>query len=523
MHLFLHYLFMKYLLGGIKITIYVTLLGLFGGAFFGIILAGLQHSRIRLLALLAKIYVGIFRGTPLILQMVFAYDALPYIGIMLPGIFAGGLALAANEAPFISELIRSALSSVGKGQVMAGETLGLTKLHRSVYIVWPQAFRAALPGIGNETISTLKNSALAMVIAVPELTLRSTQLASSTFDFFSIFFAAGVWYLVLTGAVSLAQEGFERILNHEGIKSNKKYRFMSYFSKNTWRKPAIADSDLKKVVNQVNMRILESRSNYADIRDKAPGNYIEIKNLHKAYGGNIAIANINLTLPTATTTVLLGSSGAGKSTLLRCIGLLELPDGGSMRIGTRTFSFDSSKRSFYDADKMAEERKAGGITVVFQNFNLFEHLTATENVMLALTSSYKIPKKYARDVATEALNSVGLKSHANKLPKHLSGGQQQRVAIARALVIKPKVLLMDEPTSALDPESVNGVIDLVNVLKGNKDLSIIITTHQLKVASCLGDRIVFMNNGGIVESGNSDNILLNPQNPQTIRFIEAFQ
>lgn len=512
---------MKYLLGGIKITVFITFLGLVGGAAFGIVLAGLQHSRIRFLALVAKLYVGIFRGTPLILQMVFAYDALPYIGIRLPGLFAAGLALAANEAPFISELIRSALSSVGKGQVMAAETLGLTKLQRSFYIVWPQAFRAALPGLGNETISTLKNSALAMVIAVPELTLRSTQLASSTFDFFSVFFAAGVWYLVLTGVVSLAQETFERILNHESYNPIMNIKYFKNFFKSNTNKAKIKELP-DQVANLVEMKIIESRVDYVDVRDKIPNDYIEIHNLYKSYSGNPAIENINLTLPTGTTTVLLGSSGAGKSTLLRCLGLIELPDAGIMRIGTRSFSFDKDKRSFFDGNKLTEERKAGGITMVFQNFNLFEHLTATENVMLALTSTYNIPKEYAKAISIETLHSVGLKSHENKLPKHLSGGQQQRVAIARALVIRPKVLLMDEPTSALDPESVNSVIDLVNVLKCNKELSIVITTHQLKLASCLGDNVVFMKNGGIVESGKSDDVLQNPSNPQTIRFIEAF-
>src|SRR5882757_8289661 len=202
MSLFLHYLSMPYLLEGIELTLEVTALGLGGGLILGLILAGMQLSRFWLLAAVARAYTVIFRGTPLILQMVFAYDALPHIGLKLSAIAAAGLALAANEAPFIAEILRAGVLGVDRGQIIAGQALGMT-----------QAIRMMVPAFGNESVSALKNSSLASVIAVQELTLRSTQLASSTFDFFSIFFASGLIYLFLTGAVGAIQLGFEWLLD----------------------------------------------------------------------------------------------------------------------------------------------------------------------------------------------------------------------------------------------------------------------------------------------------------------------
>src|SRR3954471_3012772 len=221
MSLFLHYLSMPYLLEGIQVTFQVTALGLGGGLILGLILAWMQLSRFRMLAALARGYAIIFRGTPLILQMVFAYDALPHIGIKLPAIAAAGLALACNEAPFIAEMLRSGVLGVDRGQVSAGQALGMTPSVLLRRVIAPQAIRTMIPAFGNESVSALKNSSLASVIAVQELTLRSTQLASSTFDFFSIFFASGLLYLLLTGAVSLIQLFLEWLLDLDRAKKDR--------------------------------------------------------------------------------------------------------------------------------------------------------------------------------------------------------------------------------------------------------------------------------------------------------------
>src|ERR1700757_2939584 len=205
MSLFLHYLSLPYLLEGIGVTLQVTALGLLGGLVLGLVLAAMQLSRFAVLAGLARGYSVIFRGTPLILQMVFAYDALPHVGIKLPAVLAAGLALACNEAPFIAEMLRSGVVGIDRGQLLAGQALGMTPTVLLRRVIAPQAIRTMIPALGNESVSALKNSSLASVIAVDELTLRSTQLASSTFDFFSIFFASGLMYLVLTGVIAAIQ------------------------------------------------------------------------------------------------------------------------------------------------------------------------------------------------------------------------------------------------------------------------------------------------------------------------------
>src|SRR3981081_1509344 len=213
MSLFVHYLSLPYLIEGIWFTVAVTALGLGGGLILGLVLAAMQLSRFWMLAAFARGYTVIFRGTPLILQMVFAYDALPQIGLKLSAVGAAGLALAANEAPFIAEMLRCGVLCVDRGQVLAGQALGMTPALRMRRIIAPQAIRTMIPAYGNETVSALKNSSLASVISVQELTLRSTQLASSTFDFFSIFFASGLIYLALTGVISAIQLVIEGALD----------------------------------------------------------------------------------------------------------------------------------------------------------------------------------------------------------------------------------------------------------------------------------------------------------------------
>src|ERR1700750_1711729 len=213
MSLFLHYLSLPYLLEGIELTLEVTALGLSGELILGLILAGMQLSRFWRLAAIARAYTVIFRGTPLILQMVFAYDALAHIGIKLPAVLAAGLALACNEAPFIAEMLRAGVLGVDRGQLLAGQALGMTPAVLMRRIIAPQAIRTMIPAFGNESVSALKNSSFASVIAVQELTLRSSPLCSSTFDFFSIFFASGLIYLVLTTGVSVIQLFVERALD----------------------------------------------------------------------------------------------------------------------------------------------------------------------------------------------------------------------------------------------------------------------------------------------------------------------
>jgi polar amino acid transport system permease protein len=519
MSLFAHYLSMPYLIEGIWFTLWVTALGLCGGLILGVALAAMQLSRFSVLAGFARGYTVIFRGTPLILQMVFAYDALPHIGIKLSAIGAAGLALAANEAPFIAEMLRSGVLGVDRGQVTAGQALGMTPMLLMRRIIAPQAIRTMIPAFGNETVSALKNSSLASVISVQELTLRSTQLASSTFDFFSIFFASGLIYLGLTGAVSIIQLFIERSLDLDRPATQSRLaRFMPWY-----RAPLLLESVAASDAASPDASVKDAKLSRSDRTTRSAtltGNdvLVEVRDLFKAYGDQPVLAGVDLTVRVGEVVALLGPSGSGKSTLLRCINHLEGWDAGTVKIGGRRMGFSGDGKAL-SPRAIAEERASVGVGMVFQQFNLFSHLTALENVAGPLRWVHGVAGPEAERRARELLERVGLGHRADALPRHLSGGQQQRVAIARALAPNPKVLLLDEPTSALDPELVNEVLEVIRRLAVEDGLTMIISTHQLRFADEVADRVVFLSGGSIIEEGPAHEVLTHPRNPITQRFL----
>jgi polar amino acid transport system ATP-binding protein/polar amino acid transport system permease protein len=533
MSLFLHYLSLPYLLAGIELTLEVTALGLAGGLILGLILAWMQLSRFWWLSAIARGYTVIFRGTPLILQMVFAYDALPHIGIKLPAVLAAGLALACNEAPFIAEMLRAGVLGVDRGQISAGQALGMTPAVLMRRIIAPQAIRTMIPAFGNESVSALKNSSLASVIAVQELTLRSTQLASSTFDFFSIFFASGLIYLLLTGAISGIQLALEWLLDLD--RTSRERKLADYLP---WRRVDVMTKlELaEKIAPAVDVTagiepeipVPASRMLTPEERARRTGTIarnnvaVEVKDLRKTYGAQNVLDGLNLTVRVGEVIALLGPSGSGKSTLLRCINHLENWDAGTVRVGGRRLGFDDDGKPLTPR-AIANERANVGVGMVFQQFNLFSHLTAKENVAGPLRWVHGMARIDADRRARELLDRVGLSHRADALPRHLSGGQQQRVAIARALAPNPSVLLLDEPTSALDPELVNEVLEVIRRLAIDDGLTMIISTHQIRFADEVADRVAFLSGGRILEEGPAHEVLSNPRNPVTARFLSVME
>jgi polar amino acid transport system permease protein len=533
MLLFFHYLSQSYLLEGIEFTVVVTALGLAGGLILGLILAAMQLSRFRLLAALARGYTVVFRGTPLILQMVFAYDALPQIGLKLSAIGAAGLALAANEAPFIAEMLRAGVLGVDRGQILAGQALGMTPALLMRRIIAPQAIRTMIPAFGNETVSALKNSSLASVISVQELTLRSTQLASSTFDFFSIFFASGLIYLGLTAAVSLIQLVIEwhldldRPTRQDRLATFLPWRRVDLVTKLPLAEHAAAPADLP-LSPHADAAMLPPRPASRADRAKRSARLehnnvaVEVRDLRKSYGEQDVLGGLDLTVRIGEVVALMGPSGSGKSTLLRCINHLENWDSGSVRVGGRRLGVGDNGKPL-SSRAIANERAGVGVGMVFQQFNLFSHLTAKENVAGPLRWVHGMSRIDAERRAGELLERVGLNHRANALPRHLSGGQQQRVAIARALAPNPSVLLLDEPTSALDPELVNEVLEVIRRLAVDDGLTMIISTHQIRFADEVADRVAFLAGGTILEEGPAHEVLTSPRNPLTARFLSVME
>ncbi|MBF0929238.1 MAG: amino acid ABC transporter ATP-binding protein [Atopobium sp.] len=239
---------------------------------------------------------------------------------------------------------------------------------------------------------------------------------------------------------------------------------------------------------------------------------VRIEHLNKSFGSTHVLNDVNLTVWPGEVVVVLGPSGSGKSTMLRCINLLETPSAGHILIE------DQEITGTNEAEVNALRRDVG---MVFQQFNLFGHLTVKGNVMIGQIKVLGKSKEEAEAEALKQLEAVGLADRADFKPGALSGGQQQRVAIARAVAMHPNVLLFDEPTSALDPELVRGVLDVMRDLAKNSGMTMIVVTHEMGFAKDVADRVVFMEGGVVVEQGTPDVIFNNPQNPRTAEFIGA--
>lgn len=245
---------------------------------------------------------------------------------------------------------------------------------------------------------------------------------------------------------------------------------------------------------------------------------IKIENLKKDYGDIHALQDISVEIHTGEVLVVIGPSGCGKSTFLRCINLLEEPTKGILQIGNKTLNF-ADKKTIPTGRELARFRSQFGM--VFQQFDLFTHKTAIENIMVGLIVVKKIPFDEAKKIALNLLKQVGLSDIENRLPKELSGGQQQRVAIARALAMSPEVLLFDEVTSALDPELVGEVLEVMRNL-AKEGATMIVVTHEMAFAQEVADRIVFIDEGLIVEEGTAKDIINNSQNKRTKLFLSRF-
>lgn len=241
---------------------------------------------------------------------------------------------------------------------------------------------------------------------------------------------------------------------------------------------------------------------------QAPAASVHIDNLHKSYGSVEVLKGISMDVAPGEVVCLIGPSGSGKSTLLRCVNLLETPQQGTIRVAGHEVTDP-------DVDINAMRQRVG---MVFQQFNLFAHLTVLENCTVAQMKVLKRSKEEAQKVAFQNLTKVGLADKADRYPEQLSGGQQQRVAIARALSMDPQLMLFDEPTSALDPETVGDVLAIMRELAA-EGMTMIVVTHEMAFARDVADRVVFMDGGVVVEQGKSEDVIGKPQHGRTQTFL----
>ena len=245
---------------------------------------------------------------------------------------------------------------------------------------------------------------------------------------------------------------------------------------------------------------------------------LQATSVHKSYGPLEVLKGINLDINPGEVTCLLGPSGSGKSTFLRCINHLEKINSGRLSVFGELVGYREENNKLYELKDKDVCRKRAEIGMVFQSFNLFQHMTVLENLVEAPQRVLGEPKKVVTERARELLAKVGLSGREKSLPRQLSGGQQQRVAIARALTMQPRLMLFDEPTSALDPELVGEVLRVMRDL-ADTGMTMISVTHEISFARDVADSVVFMDGGVIVESGPPEQVLGNPQHERTQAFL----
>ncbi len=242
---------------------------------------------------------------------------------------------------------------------------------------------------------------------------------------------------------------------------------------------------------------------------------LEIKNIKKSFGQTHVLRDVSLSVNKGDVIAILGPSGSGKTTLLRCLNFLEKADAGTM-------VFDGETIDMHKASKRTVARLRKKTAFVFQSYNLFANKTALQNVTEGLIIGRKMPKEEANRIAHEALKKVGMEDRSDYYPSQLSGGQQQRVAIARAIAVNPEIIYFDEPTSALDPELTVEVLAVMRKL-AEEGMTMLVVTHEMNFARTVSNRVIFMENGVIVEEGSSNEFFNSPKEERTKAFLQIFQ
>ncbi|MEZ2392094.1 amino acid ABC transporter ATP-binding protein [bacterium RCC_150] len=245
---------------------------------------------------------------------------------------------------------------------------------------------------------------------------------------------------------------------------------------------------------------------------------IQVRSVSKRFGQNTVLDDVSFDVPKGNVVSLIGTSGAGKSTLIRCINHLERPDTGYVLIDSEPIGYRLEGDDLHEESDRAIRRSRAKVGMVFQSFNLFQHLTAIENTMLAPQLVSKLGREEARERGLALLDRVGLRDKADSYPAQLSGGQQQRVAIARALAMQPQVMLFDEATSALDPETVGEVLSVIRNL-ADSGMTMVLVTHEMEFAREVSDAVYFLSGGRIIESGPPEELFTAPKEPRLKAFL----
>ena len=526
---FFSYVIEPFLWQGALTAVEISALAMAGGVVLGLGLALMRLSPVGMVRGTAWAYIWFVRGTPQLLQLVFLYDALPSVGIKLDSFTTAVIGFALNEAAFSAEIIRGGILSVNRNQSIAAAAFGMRPFLTLRRIILPQAMRAILPAMGNDTIAVLKGTSVASVIFVNELTFRSQQVVGQNFKFFTVFAATGVIYLMMTSAIAGIQWLLERRFNIELERPTPGTTALDrMFGRGKLPSPAGSAATRRRVAPAPAAMTSAGRQPWLDAISDSGENgadrrvFVACTDIWKSYGAREVLRGINLSVSRGDVVAIMGPSGSGKSTLLRMINHLERLDKGEVLVDGKHVGYRTVQGVLRPIRDLARARAEARIGMVFQNFNLFDHLTALENVIEAPIRVHGEGAESARQKGMGLLTMVGLAHHAHHLPHRLSGGQQQRVAIARALAISPRLMLFDEPTSALDPELVGEVLAVIRKL-AEAGMTMIVVTHEVRFAREVADRVVFMDAGLTVEEGTPEEVIDRPKHERTKRFLRMVE
>ncbi|WP_324251296.1 MULTISPECIES: amino acid ABC transporter permease/ATP-binding protein [unclassified Burkholderia] len=516
-------------LSGLARTLALTLLGAVFGFALGAFVALARLSRSRVLAASAWTFVWLFRSIPLIVLLLilnnlgYLYEhvrlGVPFTDIvwfdtpttdLISPFLAAVLGLTLNHAAFSAEVIRGGILAVDQGQLEAAAALGLPRGRQTTRIVLPQAMRAILPTAFNDLISLAKGTSMVYVLAMPELFYTVQVIYRRNLEVIPLLMVATVWYLIILTVLSAIQVQVEHHYARGALRNPPPSALTFVLARVSalWRRAAARHATATATAS----------GDDATAPLPSAGGEVAVHNVSKQFGMQRVLDNVSFVAPRGSVTAIIGPSGSGKSTLLRTINHLERVDDGFIDIDGELIGYRRDGDVLHELKERDVLKRRTAVGMVFQNFNLFPHLTVLENLVEAPVAVAGVTREAAERTARTLLARVGLADKADAYPRQLSGGQQQRVAIARALALRPKVLLFDEPTSALDPELVNEVLDVIKEL-ARSGTTLVIVTHEIGFAREVADNVLFMERGRVVESGPPAIVLDAPAHPRTRAFL----
>ncbi len=474
------------ILSGLGVTAIISLFSVLFGTVLGFGLCLMRRSRLRVLSAAVACLVGIIQGVPLLVLLLVLFYIV-FAGVSISGVAVSVVAFSINFAAYVSEMMRTGIDAVDRGQWEAAVALGFDRVRTFTKIIAPQAARHILPVYRGEFISLVKMTSIVGYIAVQDLTRVTDLIRSATFEAFFPLLASALIYFLLAWLLTSVLRVAERRLDPK-------------------RRP-------RKTYGEPDAAPPPAPARFKGENTDTDAPLVTVSHLKKAYPNVTPLQDVNAEIRRGEVVTVIGPSGTGKSTLLRCLNGLETPTQGSI------VAFGQEMTAAKPRQLGAVRRRMG---MVFQSFNLFGHLTVMENIILGPMLLGGVPERDAAANAMRLLRMVGMAEKADRYPDELSGGQRQRAAIARTLAMEPELVLFDEPTSALDPTMVGEVLTVMKQLAA-EGLTMVIVTHEMQFARDVSTRVFYMDEGVIFEQGSPEEIFDHPREDRTRVFVKRLK